>query len=699
MKGLQDRAGFDSDRPPAGSHVLWRSLLHGSRTRVRLLLVVYGIVFAVLFGIQLTQQLPAAGQGLNTERQGELLASLDAFDRGGPPLTRLSAGSHESYDPIAIDDDRGVFVYVPVVGHLLGTTDLDVLMKWFYLAFFIPLLALYPILFYELTDSLIVGFASSPLLLSYSSFFKNSGIFWIPAWSNLLLLPCLLLIAKRWNGRSFWYLVGLALVASLVSSMRANAGLPFLLGAMILAAWRLPSLYRRLGGIALLLFAYLSVTSFAMHAVQTQRDDLIHTDFTSAYPNGHPLWHNAYMGLGYLKNKYGIHITDQSSRDAAYREDPTANVPSRKYEATLRRLYFRILVDDPGFVLKTYVLKAVVVASRAVRRFPALVVLAPLALLMRSRRRTKFAQILLIVPAGVLGGLAPVLTNPVPIPEIEAGWFSFLVLAWLLTLGWLLREVELQTWRMWFAIRQAFAVNDRLVGFPLRIKLRALARERWRSIDFRRSTVGVRAGRPSRARSLGASVIAIAVIAAVFAASSLIRPTEAASAYWWRQGPLIDKRGLPPAVIRWSFKDGTPSKWFNDLARTERWARGVSVQTSPHRFGYQLNSESVLLSPGSYWLALDGRVKSGGLEFGVIDARTLRWIGSNAYWYGQSYSPSRSMVTQFDLARATRVQFVIANYGSPLKVVSTWDLAGLSLHRLESGCVLRNPYAWFGAAQ
>ncbi|MFU2207802.1 hypothetical protein [Solidesulfovibrio sp. C21] len=78
----------------------------------------------------------------------------------------------------------------------------------------------------------------------------------------------------------------------------------------------------------------------------------------------HGVWHNLYIGLGYYPNKYGIKWDDSVGAAHAVREDPTATFGSKKYMPTLRRLYFRILVNDSVFFMATTAKKCLEMLQR-----------------------------------------------------------------------------------------------------------------------------------------------------------------------------------------------------------------------------------------------------------------------------------------------------------------------------------------------
>src|SRR5439155_7593764 len=189
----------------------------------------------------------------------------------------------------------------------------------------------------------------------------------------LLGIPGLVLAYQWWTrGRrraSALLLIGLMIAASFSTSIRIHSGLPILLGGLgiallagaspwrdrraLLTFWRLHRWWVRPAVAAGVIVAYLSVATFGFGAVRAYRNHVIkQPNFGSTWPTEHPFWHNAYIGLGYLPNRYGIEWNDQVSTDAVERDRPGAGYLTKEYEAALRHRYAQLTRDDPGFVLR-----------------------------------------------------------------------------------------------------------------------------------------------------------------------------------------------------------------------------------------------------------------------------------------------------------------------------------------------------------
>jgi hypothetical protein len=692
----------------AETGVLGRAAALAAR-HLTVLLLAYGLVVAAIGAVQLDRTIQGAANGLNSERQGGMFASMDVVDAHGPPLVGLdSSGDNSSFYPVALDDDRGTFIYIPLLAHYAGTHDLNVLLKWFFICFFVPLLLVYPLLIYGVTESVIAAGVAPWILLSNSSFFRTSGIFWIPAWANLLLLPLLLLIAKRWRPNLLWALVALAVLGSFASSMRANAGLGFVGGAILLVLLRLPRWRLRLAGVALIALAYLSISSFAIHAVQVQRDAVVGHDFTSPYPNGHPFWHNGYIGLGYLRNPYGFRPTDAAALAAAHRQDPGARFPTKRYERALRTVYLDTLEKHPWFVVHGWIVKAGVMLGLVAHWYPFAVLLVPLLLLFGAERRRRRFQFSLVVFAGLVGAATGVFTLPTKIPEIQSGWYGFGLFLWILSIGWAARPAE--QWvaaylRRWGANRQERRRELPPSWAPVLTRLRWQVRRRVvgtllgaRLLLTRAATWAVGGARGLGFRTLGRLALAAAVAAGVFLANSSGRITDASAAYWANEASLVDAASIDGTLVsRWQFDQGVPRGWREFARSVERRGDELHVRTRPTKYGLQLLSPPRVLKPGHYVAAVEGSVGAGGLQVAAADTPIDATVAYVFYSADAPFAESRRMALSFDLAKPTRVSILLSNF-SVLARSSTWTLRSVVLRREPGGCQLNLPSAYYTPA-
>jgi hypothetical protein len=419
------------------------SLRFDPRTR-QLALLAYGVAFALYAALHLVHVLPN-DQALMGTRVDGVQASIAVLDRGGPPLLGSKSPygapgtvAARDYYPVGVTDDQGLYLYLPVLGKLTGEHDSHVLLKWFFIGCFVLLFAVYPLIFYELMGSVIAAVAAPIIVLHWFAFLRNIDLYWIVGWCILLGLPIVFLAFRRaWDRWSIVLLVVAVLIGSFSTSIRIHSGLPILLSALAVVFLKVRPWRRRIVLFGLLLVVSFSINVGVLDAARIARDETVGIDFRKSYPNQHPFWHNAYIGLGYLPNKYGIKWDDSVAVQAVARVDPHAGYLTPKYEHILRHLWFKLLKHDPRFVLNTLWTKFGVSLDRALKQFGWLwLVVLPVTMLAGRRRHLMRGLIGLTVPALAVNIVPPVLT--IPNDAYDAGWIASVGLLWMLVVLWAL---------------------------------------------------------------------------------------------------------------------------------------------------------------------------------------------------------------------------------------------------------------------
>src|SRR5215211_3454590 len=110
----------------ARATLIGRSLAF-TKAHLKLVLVIYGVLFASFAVFRLDHDIHGAAAGLSPYRQGQIVASMDMVNAHGPPLTAARSEDRSNLYPVGVDDDRGGFVYLPLIGYWLNTRDVDAL--------------------------------------------------------------------------------------------------------------------------------------------------------------------------------------------------------------------------------------------------------------------------------------------------------------------------------------------------------------------------------------------------------------------------------------------------------------------------------------------------------------------------------------------------------------------------------------------
>ncbi len=236
----------------------------------------------------------------------------------------------------------------------------------------------------------------------------------------------------------------------MTSLFRAQLGLGILVGMIVAACFATGSARQRVATLVLALLAYYALSTGVLDLAyqaraQRMRGYPVNTggvaDITDwSDPAGHPFWHTAYIGLGVTHNRYRISYNDSAAANYVKTVDPRAIYLSARYERILRKRYLHIVTHDPGFAFRAYVEKVRLLAQDGLGRFPALLVLLPIAVAAGAIRRRR-APVIGVGSALLLIGVAPALLA-IPLADYETGWLGFLAALTAVTAGFLIARVS-----------------------------------------------------------------------------------------------------------------------------------------------------------------------------------------------------------------------------------------------------------------
>jgi hypothetical protein len=640
--------------------------LHASPARIRALLVLYGVVVCLVGIRHYSNTLPPLD--VMSTRVNGIAAAIETLDRGGPPLLGSKPPwgtpglTARNYVPVGVGDDQGAYLYLSYLGHWTGERTPQVLIRWAFIGLMSLLLLVYPLLFYELFGSTIAGVLAPLLVVWKFGFLANTDIYWVTAWGMLLCLPAVALAYTVWprgRGLAIGLLVGSALVASFVTSVRIHAGLPILLAGLGVAVARGRRRWSTAVVAAGLVLSYFAISTGALSAVRAYRDHVVSAPgFDKNLSTQHPFWHNAYIGLGYLPNRFGITWDDSVSADAVQRVRPGTPFLSAAYERTLRHLYFRIARQNPGLVLRNLGLKFRAISVDVARHFWPVFLVLPAALLL-GRRRTQARIVALVsAPALALGAVPPSLTLPVTVYEM--GWLG----AW----GFL-----------WIASIVLLACGV-VSALPAAIRL---IRTRTAPELHAPSFPGILRSAPGKAGL--AAALGCLLLVVLLGLGRPVPPPNPVGEYRADQSgfaaPSAYRSGA--VVASWRFPGTLPSDWNRNGTTTLTPSSlspgaGLAVRTPDAPSATQLASPWQSLPAGRYRFLVTGRVLAGGIGLDVRsdDGRTLassRYWGTSDSWSGQQFG-SGPMAASFTLDRPTRVSVSLSSW-APVPLVSRWTIS------------------------
>jgi hypothetical protein len=402
-------------------------------------MLLWGLAVGLLGALALLATIPHYWAMETTRAQG-LRAALAELERGGPLLVGRNASTGKLY-VVGSGDDHGMYVYLPLLCRLFGVTNWVPMLHYFYVTLTGLVAVVYPLIFYKLTRSLLAGIAAPLILLVCVRSLEYVDFLWVPALGVLALFPVIYLLARNWPRFGLLVLMALALIASWLSSIRADSGLPIIIAAamvLLLQRWRW---WRALPALGLLALLYISINTFVIAPLETHADHVVGiTTKNGDVATTHPFWHMIYIGYGYLPNRYGLHYDDAVARDRVQREAPGTPFLSARYESVIRNAYLRLWLDHPGEAVKQYAAKMLVITADTTPYLLFVLLTMPAMLLLGPGRRIRRRWVLLTLPALFIMSLPSLFV--VPARGFEEGLYGVLGVLGILGICWMIARIE-----------------------------------------------------------------------------------------------------------------------------------------------------------------------------------------------------------------------------------------------------------------
>jgi hypothetical protein len=682
--------------------------------------VAYGLLWApiaALWALRSPFQFSESGRAVTLEQV--LLARSHGF---GPLVAMI--GAH-AFRPAPLGDDPGGYLFTPWLMGLFDIRSVGTALDGAFAASVAVVVGAYPYFIRRLTGSRIATAFSPLLALAALSFLAPNDFYWVPACTVLLCVPWLLVLARR-GTLPLGPMLTMAGLAGLTSTFRSNTGLgiAIALGALIVTskvAWR-----RRAFSIAGVAACYLLLSTGVLFLAYSARADRmrgypVNTHGQYSVTNwsegaGHPFWHTAYLGLGVVPNPYGIRFLDSVAAAYVKKVDPKAAYLSARYEAILRNRVIFIAEHDPGLVIDAFATKGGIEIANALNEFPILLILVPLALLAgvaRGRRLKCTAVLAPVAGIAVLPVLAAVPNANYEVPWL-AFWATIVVLTGSAAIAWIVRWVvaemagapaasplarraEVLRARTQLGLdvcRRALSVVTRPAERVARY-IRRWALSVVSVMQDLRLVMGPLLGLMRRQVRSRAALLVLATLAGGVVAMHYLNTIRVASSSVTPPASSVTPSALPastrlPRSMMTTKVIGLPVGWsYGDRGVKLRPSAGeTGVHTTATLDGYQLMSPTRVLRPGRYVATVLGRVVRGGLDLGVLDASSDRWITT------MPFAPTAKQVIMpmgFSVVRTTRVELILSNY-SLRRLSSSWYLTRVGLYRGSvAGLAARQP--------
>lgn len=307
------------------------------------------VVLATLRLVTLGVALPA----LMPSRLAELQASLDGLMRTGVPLVAQANGILR---PVDSGDGPGLYLFVPLLARMTGLGVLNAATVFLYglVALALEIGAAGCAFVWKDAPRRVVSVGALAVAAWFT--FEFGQTYTIPVVIVIGAAPWLVAVVIQPVSRLRWQCliygcVGLA--AGLANMTRSHSGTVILVMAtgLLILNGKVTG-RRRLATFAVLMAgAVVALASFSV--VFGVRDDYLARTvpgYVKRAQTNHT-WHSIYIGLGYVKNPYGIRYLDEVAINRVHELAPQATYLSPEYEGALRTEVFRLARKDPAFII------------------------------------------------------------------------------------------------------------------------------------------------------------------------------------------------------------------------------------------------------------------------------------------------------------------------------------------------------------
>jgi len=180
------------------------------------------------------------------------------------------------------------------------------------------------------------------------------------------------------------------------------------------------------------------------------------------------------------------------------------------------------------------------------------------------------------------------------------------------------------------------------------------------------------------------------------AAASMARRIEARARFIREAQPLNERfyrasRSLEGRVLRtppsprgapatWSFAAGLPTGWSAEEGIDYRSTEGgLQVTTNGRPRTYQLLSPVLQLPPGSFEVAAEMQVRSGGVALSVLDVARNEFVASTLHSARATRRRRVAIGDRFTTSRPTRVRVILSNWAG-VALPSTWQVDSVGIY-------------------
>jgi len=294
-------------------------------------------------------------------RYEALLSTYEAYKETGQ-FFLLKKGSGYSY--LWGGDDLGLFFFVPLLGKKLGLSLDKAIIVFFLLIITAGFLSASFYFIHKSRFSLLQrSYLFASLLFLAVSIYFIGDVYVISGTVPLLVIPLFLLSEKMSFSKKIAINLIIGIVMGYANTVRAHSGTTGLVFIISYLLVNKSPLKTKILLLSVILFAMTLSKFHFNYLIDARNKFLLNKNVEIANKYSHVFWHNTFLGLGYVYNKYGIVPDDNCAFEWVKKIDANAVYMSEQYENILRKEYFKFVIKHPSYVLSNYTAKAGVILA------------------------------------------------------------------------------------------------------------------------------------------------------------------------------------------------------------------------------------------------------------------------------------------------------------------------------------------------
>lgn len=289
-------------------------------------------------------------------RKQNLEEALRGLKISGEPLITFKDGQFRT---VANSDDLGGYYFIPNIANLFGL-NIDTAIFVFYASLIFVSIIISLFWIYNSAKSTKIVIYPIFLVLLISSYAYIVGDVYIASFFSVFsLIPLFLIVLKckrRWITILSLIIIGLLIGFS--NFIRIHAATPIMLFILLYILLHRQTSLRNKLIMSFALVAGIFLFGLWKKNIISKRDHFLTSkDIIVEQVNKHSAWHSLYIGLGFLKNNYGLQYKDEVAIKKVATINNKVKKGSKQYYHILKQEYLKFIKQNPTFFIETIMAK------------------------------------------------------------------------------------------------------------------------------------------------------------------------------------------------------------------------------------------------------------------------------------------------------------------------------------------------------